>query len=99
MIARLSAAITMPGVECLGSSPPVNARTASVVTNAARAKKETAMIRRVRCSRRSGSLAENCQDNANAELTSMTESRPKPIRAEESAAPPAQSATTASMRL
>ena len=57
------------------------------------------MIRRVRCSRRSGSLAENCQDRATADATSITESSPKPIRAEESATLPAQSATTASMRL
>jgi hypothetical protein len=51
--------------------------------------------RRVRCSRRSGSAAENCQDSARAEATSMTESSPKPSGAEESATPPAQSAATA----
>ena len=57
------------------------------------------MIRRVRSSRRSGSEAENCQERAIAEATSITESSPKPISAAESATLPAQSATAASMRL
>jgi hypothetical protein len=99
MTARLNAAITMPGTECWASPAPAKERMAFTATNAARAKNEMAMIRRVRCSRRSGSLAENCQDNASAEATSITESRPKPISAEESAAPPAHRDTTASMTL
>ncbi|GAA2253835.1 hypothetical protein GCM10010145_22140 [Streptomyces ruber] len=60
------------------------------------------MIRRVRCSRASRtawSEAENCQARAAAEETSMTESRPKPIRAVEEARVPAVRATAASMAL
>ena len=44
-------------------------------------------------------LAANCHDRATAEATSMTESSPKPMSADESATPPAHSATTASMTL
>ncbi len=92
----------MPGTDRPASPVPVSARTASMVTYAASAKKETAMIRRVRCSRASrtaGSEAENCQATAAAEETSMIESRPKPIRAVDEARVPAVRATIASMAL
>ena len=97
--ARLSAAMMMPGVEWCASPAPASDRIESTVTNAAKAKKEIAISRSVRCSRRSGSLAENCQDNARADATSITESRPKPIKADESATLPAHKAMMASTML
>lgn len=60
------------------------------------------MIRRAalsRLSRTACSRAENCQATAAAEETSMTESRPKPIRALEEAIVPAVRAAIASMTL
>lgn len=60
------------------------------------------MMRKVRCSRASRtawSEAENCQATAAAKDTSITESRPKPIRAVEEAIVPAVIATIASMTL
>jgi hypothetical protein len=54
----------------------------------ASAKKEKATIRRAvssQASRRACSRAENCRATAVAVETSMTESRPKPIRAVEDA--------------
>jgi hypothetical protein len=57
------------------------------------------MTRSAAFSRRSGSGPENCQATAAAELTSITESRPKPIRATEDAMVPAVIATTASTTL
>ncbi len=60
------------------------------------------MMRRVRCSRDSRTVwsgAENCQATGAAEDTSITESRPKPIRAVEEAIVPAVIATIASMTL
>lgn len=58
MIARLSAAKTVQGVEGW-AAPPVRELIKSTVTNAANANKETAIMRRAICSRRSGSFAEN----------------------------------------
>ncbi len=100
MIASDSAAMTMPSGEGSASPVPAGARTASTATYAARARNDTAMIRRAvlsRASRTACSRAENCQATAAAEKTSMTESRPKPISALEEASVPAVRATTASM--
>ena len=57
------------------------------------------MNRSARFLPRSGSLAENCQATAAADDTSMTESRPKPISAEDDTRVPSASATTASTTL
>ena len=57
------------------------------------------MILRAIFSRASGSRPANCQATAAAEETSMIESRPNPIRADEEAWVPATRATTASITL
>lgn len=89
----------MPTAEWLASAPVISARTASNPTNSARPKKENAMKRRAVFSLAWGSLAENCQATAAAEVTSMTESRPKAISALEEATVPAAMATIASTML
>jgi hypothetical protein len=76
-----------------------SARTASAPTSSASPKNDTAISRIAARSRRSGSGAANCQATAAADSTSTTESRPKPISAEEDAARPAPIATTASTTL
>ena len=57
------------------------------------------MMRNVARSRASGSPPENCQYTAAAEETSMSESSPNPINADDDATAPAEIATTASMML
>jgi hypothetical protein len=57
------------------------------------------MIRSAVLSRASGSRPANCQATAAADETSMTESRPNPIRAVEFATVPALIATIASITL
>ena len=57
------------------------------------------MTRSAARSRASGSRPENCQATAAAEATSMVESRPKPMRADDDATVPALIATTASTTL
>lgn len=99
MTASDTAASTSPTVECSAWCPPTRARTDSTPTKAASAKKDTAMMRSVVRSRRSWSVAENCQATAAAEATSITESSPKPIRAVDEAPTPAVIATTASTAL
>src|SRR5690606_1726724 len=102
MITSESAARISPGVECSASPPPSSAATESTDTYSARAKKDSAIIRSARRSRRSttsGSRAENCQATAAAEAISITESSPNATSAPEEATDPAAIATTASMTL
>ena len=96
---RLAAASTMPTSDGRASPEPSNESTASTETYAARAKNENAMNRSAAFSRRSGSLIENCHATAAADDTSMTESRPKPISAEDDTRVPSASATAASTTL
>ena len=57
------------------------------------------MNRSAAFSRRSGSLIENCHAMAAADDTSMTESRPKPISADDDTRVPSANATAASTTL
>ena len=69
------------------------------MTNAARPKNDSAIVRIAARSRVCGSGAENCHATAAADSTSTTESSPKPISAEDEASRPATSATPASTTL
>ena len=89
----------MPIGDGCASPKPSSDSTASTVTYAARAKNENAMNRSAAFSRVSGSLAENCHATAAADETSITESRPKPISADDDTRVPSVSATTASTTL
>lgn len=99
MTARLTAASPIPTGECSGSARPRSAPAEPAPTTAARPKKDSAMSRSARRSRRPGSRPANCHATAAAESTSTPESRPKPTRADDVAAFPAASATTASTTL
>lgn len=102
MIASDDAAKAMPTVLCPARSPSISERSESIVTKAARAKKDTAVTRSARCSRasrRSSSRAANCQATAAAEDTSTIESRPNPMSAPEEDTVPADRATAASTML
>ena len=96
---KLTTATTIPIVLCRGSRSPVNERSASTVTYAARAKNETAITRRATRSRPSGSGAANCHATAAADSTSTMEPSPKAMRAEEDATVPAAIAMIASITL
>ena len=78
---------------------PSSDSTASTETYAASAKNENAMNRSAAFSRVSGSLAENCHATAAAEDTSIAESRPKPISADDDTRVPSPSAIAASTTL
>ncbi len=81
------------------SPAPGRARTAEKVTQAARAKNDTAISLSASRSRSCGTRERNCQITTKAEDTSTNESSPNPISAVEEAAAPAATATSPSSRL
>jgi hypothetical protein len=89
----------MPTGLASASPPSRSERAASAVTQAASAKNETAIRRRARRSRSSGTRDRNCQISTAALDTSTNESSPKPISAADEAAVPAAMATRPSTRL